>query len=396
MGAGVTRGETAARKTRWRATRQPARGRVAARTTEVTIDRVDAAAYTVPTDFPEADGTLAWNATTLVVVGVAAGGRQGIGFTYASPSTARLIQDLLADVVVGMDALAVTAAWEAMVHAIRNLGRPGICSMAIAAVDAALWDVKAKLLELPLSKLLGEVRAAVPVYGSGGFTSYPLDRLREQLGAWVEEGIPRVKMKIGTRPEDDLARVRTAREAIGPDTELFVDANGAYDRKQALAFAAAFADLGVSWFEEPVTSDDLDGLRLLRDRASAGIEIAAGEYGYDVHYFRRMLDAGAVDVLQADASRCAGITEFLRVGALCRSHSMPLSAHTSPSLHVHAACAVQALRHIEYFHDHVRIEQMLFDGALRPTGGALHRDASRPGIGVEFKRQDAERWRVAI
>lgn len=330
------------------------------------------------------------------MVDVAGGGRQGIGFTYASASTARLIQDLLADVVVGMDALAVTAAWETMVHAIRNLGRPGIASMAIAAVDAALWDLKAKLLGLPLATLLGEVRAAVPIYGSGGFTSYPLDRLREQLGAWVNEGIPRVKMKIGTQPKEDLARVRTARDAIGAGTQLFVDANGAYDRKQALAFAEAFVDCGVSWFEEPVTSDDLDGLRLIRDRAPVAIEIAAGEYGYDIHYFRRMLDAGAVDVLQADASRCAGITEFLRVGALCRSHSMPLSAHTSPSLHVHVGCAVEALRHVEYFHDHVRIEQMLFDGALRPVGGELQRDASRPGLGLELKRRDAERWRVTV
>jgi L-alanine-DL-glutamate epimerase-like enolase superfamily enzyme len=242
--------------------------------------------------------------------------------------------------------------------------------------------------------LLGAVRDAVPVYGSGGFTTYPVARLQEQLGGWVADGIGMVKMKIGTRPEADLDRVRAARAAIGPAAQLFVDANGAYARKQALAFAEAFAELGVSWFEEPVSSDDLAGLRLLRDRAPAGMEIAAGEYGFDLWYFRRMLEAEAVDVLQADASRCAGITGFLRVNALCEARSLPLSAHTSPSLHVHPCCALPQLRHLEYFYDHARIERMLFDGALQPIDGALRPDRSRPGLGLVFKRQDAERWRV--
>jgi L-alanine-DL-glutamate epimerase-like enolase superfamily enzyme len=288
----------------------------------------------------------------------------------------------------------VPGAWEAMVRAVRNQGRPGVCSMAIAAVDAALWDLKAKLLDLSLVALLGAVRDAVPVYGSGGFTTYPVARLQEQLGGWVADGIGMVKMKIGTRPEADLDRVRAARAAIGPAAQLFVDANGAYARKQALAFAEAFAELGVSWFEEPVSSDDLAGLRLLRDRAPAGMEIAAGEYGFDLWYFRRMLEAEAVDVLQADASRCAGITGFLRVNALCEARSLPLSAHTSPSLHVHPCCALPQLRHLEYFYDHARIERMLFDGALQPIDGALRPDRSRPGLGLVFKRQDAERWRV--
>jgi L-alanine-DL-glutamate epimerase-like enolase superfamily enzyme len=358
------------------------------------VERVDVSAYRIPTDAPESDGTYAWQATTLVLVEAKAGGATGVGYSYADTAAAALIRDLLADVVRGRDAMAVPGAWSAMVAAIRNLGRPGVASMAISAVDSALWDLKAKLLGLPLVTLLGAVRDAAPVYGSGGFTSYSIGRLKEQLGGWVAAGIPRVKMKIGTHPGDDLGRVRAAREAIGPNAELFVDANGAYSRKQALAQAERFAELGVSWFEEPVSSDDLDGLRLIRDRAPAGIEIAAGEYGYDLFYFRRMLDAGAVDVLQADATRCAGITGFLRVGALCESHGMPLSAHCAPSLHAHAACSLPGFRHLEYFHDHDRIEHMLFDGALTPVNGALHPDPGRPGLGLEFKRQDAARFAV--
>ncbi len=362
--------------------------------TEATIDRIDVSAYKVPTDAPESDGTMAWDHTTLVVVEVAAGRTNGIGYSYADFSTMSLIRELLAKVVRGRDAMAVSGCWSAMVAAIRNLGRPGIASMAIAAVDTALWDLKARLLDLPLSTLLGAVRDTVPVYGSGGFTSYSIGQLREQLGGWAAAGIPRVKMKIGRHPADDVGRVRAAREAIGPKAELFVDANGAYSRKQALAQADQFAELGVSWFEEPVSSDDLEGLRLLRDRAPAGMDIAAGEYGYDLFYFRRMLEAGAVDVLQADASRCAGITGFLRVGALCESYGLPLSAHCAPSLHVHPACGLPGFRHLEYFHDHDRIEHMLFDGTLTPVDGALRPDLSRPGLGLDFKRQDAARFAV--
>ena len=235
------------------------------------VERVDVSAYRVPTDYPESDGTLRWESTTVVVVELYGGGMKGLGFTYADISTARLIQRTLADVVTGRDALAVPAAWAAMVRAIRNLGRPGIASMAIAAIDSALWDLKARLLDLPLVTLLGAARNGVPIYGSGGFTSYSNEQLQQQLANWVESGIGMVKMKIGTHPERDVERVRAAREAIGPTTRLFVDANGAYCRKQALALAEVFSQYDVSWFEEPVSSDDLAGLHLMRDRGPVGI-----------------------------------------------------------------------------------------------------------------------------
>jgi L-alanine-DL-glutamate epimerase-like enolase superfamily enzyme len=364
------------------------------RDTMIAVEKIDVSAYKIPTDFPEADGTYAWDSTTLVVVEVTAGGTTGLGYTYADTATAQLIKDTLAAVVKGHNAMDVPGCWEAMVHKIRNLGRPGISSMAISAVDVALWDLKARLLDVALVTLLGAVRDAVPVYGSGGFTTYSIEQLQKQLGGWVEQGIPRVKMKIGTHPADDLGRVRAAREAIGPDALLYVDANGAYSRKQALAQAQAFREYGVVWFEEPVSSDDLEGLHLIRDRGPVGMDIAAGEYGYDLWYFRRMLEAEAVDVLQADGSRCCGITGFVRAAALTESRSMDLSAHCAPSLHVPACCAIARLSPIEYFHDHVRIEGMLFEGALTPVDGALHPDRSRPGLGLEFKRPDAERYAV--
>ena len=360
---------------------------------EAPVQELEVASYTVPTDGPEADGTLSWDSTTIVVVHAHAGGEWGVGYTYCDAAAATLVHSKLAGVVEGRDAMAPQAAWEAMVEQIRNVGRPGVSSMAIAAVDVALWDLKARLLGLPLCKLLGMAHDSVPVYGSGGFTSYSLERLAKQLSGWVQEGIPRVKMKVGSEPERDPRRVEAARDAIGPEAELFVDANGAYSRKQALALAERFsAEQRVSWLEEPVSSEDLEGLRLLRDRAPAGMDIAAGEYGDDTPYFMRMLDAEAVDVLQADVTRCAGITELLRVGGLCRARSLPLSLHCGPAIHLHPALALEQLRHLEYFHDHVRIEGMLFDGVCSPVGGALHPDLGRPGIGLELKRADAERY----
>jgi L-alanine-DL-glutamate epimerase-like enolase superfamily enzyme len=363
------------------------------RAAEIPIRALDVSVYRVPTETPESDGTLAWDATTLVTVTCDAGNARGIGFTYADSATARLIVEKLKPLVVGRDALDIRGCWNVMVHAIRNLGRPGICSMAIAAVDNALWDLKARLLDVPLVRLLGQVRTRVPVYGSGGFTSYSDRQLSEQLSSWVEAGIGRVKMKVGREPQRDAARAATARQAIR-DAQLFVDANGAYTRKQALALAEAFADQHVSWFEEPVSSDDLDGLHLLRDRAPAGMDISAGEYGYDLVYFRRMLEAQAVDTLQADATRCAGISGFMQVAALCEAFCVPLSSHCAPSIHAHPCCAATPVCHLEWFHDHVRIESMLFDGALQPEQGALQPDLSRPGLGIDLRTADAKRYAV--
>jgi L-alanine-DL-glutamate epimerase-like enolase superfamily enzyme len=360
------------------------------------IERIAVSAYTIPTDLPESDGTLEWNETTAVVVEAAGGGKRGLGYTFADTATARLIHDKLAPLLIGAGAMAVQASWISMLRSIRNLGRPGIASMAISAVDTALWDLKARVLGVPLLALFGKVRDEIAVYGSGGFTSYSREQLQNQLAGWAKSGIRRVKMKIGREPARDCERVRVARDAVGGDCEIFVDANGAYSRKQALAMAQKFAANGVTWFEEPVSSDDLKGLRLLRDRAPACMDIAAGEYGYDLFYFRRMLDAGAVDVLQADATRCGGYTGFLAVAALCQARLIPLSAHTAPSLHAHVCCAAAPVCHVEYFHDHVRIEQMILDGALKAENGALRPDLSRPGAGIELKRKDAERYAVGF
>jgi L-alanine-DL-glutamate epimerase-like enolase superfamily enzyme len=361
------------------------------------IDSVDVAVYTVPTDAPEADGTLSWNSTTVVMVTVRSGDATGIGWTYGAAACASIVTDTLADVVIGRDVMDVGGAFAAMVMAIRNIGRPGVAGYAISAVDVALWDLKARLLTLPLHRLIGAVRENVPVYGSGGFTTYNDRQLRDQLTHWaIEQRIPRVKIKIGeSRGADtarDLDRIKHAREVIGGHTELFVDANGGYQRKQAIRVINAAAEHDVRWFEEPVSSDDLDGLREIRDAVSA--DVTAGEYGHDIYYFRRMCAAGAVDCLQADVSRCGGITEWLRVAAVAASYGLEISGHCGPHLHAHVAAATPNLRHLEWFHDHVRIESMFFDGTLDPTGGTIRPDTSAPGHGLVFRNADADKHRI--
>ncbi|WGS55246.1 mandelate racemase (plasmid) [Paraburkholderia sp. D15] len=355
-----------------------------------------ASAYRIPTDAPEADGTLAWDATTLVLVEVIAGGATGIGYTYSDASNVALIQHTLAACVLGHDVFEIRAHWQRMQRQVRNLGRSGLAATAVSAIDCALWDLKARLLDMPLVALLGAARECVPLYGSGGFTSYTDARLQEQLASWIErDGCRWVKMKVGSEPLRDPQRVEAARKAIGEDAGLFVDANGALSAREAIKCAHRFAEQNVQWFEEPVSSDDTNGLAFVREHAPPCMDVAAGEYGYTLDDFLYLLAAPSVDVLQADASRCGGITGFLQAAALCDARHVPLSAHCAPALHLHAACAAPRLRHQEWFHDHVRIEAMLFDGAPQARDGAISPDLSRPGCGLEFKHSDAARYLVA-
>jgi L-alanine-DL-glutamate epimerase-like enolase superfamily enzyme len=355
------------------------------------IERIDVRVFTLPTDAPESDGTARWSETTLVLVQAHGAGKVGLGYTYAARAAGALIQQTLARCAVGREVHSPAAVYQAMGRELRNLGRRGLGWMALSAVDAALWDLKARVLGVSLGALLGAVRSHVPVYGSGGFTSYTVDRLQAQLAGWVAEGIPRVKMKVGRDPASDPSRVHAARQAVGEQAELFVDANGAYDRKQALAEGLAFAADRVTWFEEPVSSEDVAGLALIRDRLPAGMEVAAGEYVSVPDSLRPLLEV--LDVVQADMTRCGGVTGLLGVAAICEAWHLPLSLHCGPAQHAPVAVALRPLRHLEWFHDHVRIERMLFDGVAPLAGGALV-PGEVPGNGLVLRENDAARVEV--
>ncbi len=355
------------------------------------ISSVTARAYEVPTDRPESDGTLAWTSTTIVVVDVrAAGGAHGIGWTYCHPAAASVIESKLAEVVTDAGTDDPRTIWPRMIAAVRNLGRHGVVAMAISAVDIALWDLRSRRFDMPVVDLLGRQHDAVPAYGSGGFCTYDPSEVADQLGGWADAGFGAVKMKVARHPEQDPDRLAAARDAIGPDVALMVDANGAFTYQQARRWAQTYRDFGARWYEEPVTSDDVESLRRLRSSVPAGLEISAGEYGWDPWYFRRLLAADAVDCPQADVTRCGGFTGFLAVAGLVEAAHLDLSAHCAPLLSAHAGCATRRFRHMEWFHDHVRIEQRFFDGAPEPQDGCVRPDPDRPGLGVELRTADVE------
>ncbi len=360
---------------------------------EARIESISVRAFSVPTDYPEADGTLEWDSTTMILVEIKAACCVGIGYTYADASAVRLIETLFAPAIHGADPFDIASCWQALTNAARNNGDSGICRMAIAAVDSALWDLKARLLELPLVKLLGMVREQVPCYGSGGFTTYSIDRLCRQLGGWAGEGFTMVKMKIGSEPLDDPARMAAAKEAIGKDVQLFVDANEAFEPAQALRMAGLFPALGVTWYEQPIRHLNLAGMRQLRSRLPAGTELADGEYIYTADDARRIIEAGSADVLMPDATRC-GITGFLQVAALCEVYGLPMSSHCAPSLHVHVCCAIPHLRHIEYFYDHARIEKIFFGEAASAAKGMMKPDLTKPGMGLSLNETAAARFEI--
>jgi L-alanine-DL-glutamate epimerase-like enolase superfamily enzyme len=353
--------------------------------TDSIVERLEVSAHTIPTDEPESDATLEWESTTIIVVQAFTREAIGLGYTYTHDAAVRLIEDKLAPAVRGVDAERdPSSAWHEMGALLRNVGRPGMGFMALSAVDIALWDLRARLLGQPLVDAFGAVRDEAAVYGSGGFTSYSLERLTERFAGWVAQGIPRVKMKVGRSPEDDPARLDAARAAVGGDTELYVDANGGFDRDDAVEWARRYEqEWNISWFEEPVSSADFAGLRHVREHAK--LDVAAGEYGSVPADFRNLLDAQAVDCLQIDVTRCGGYTGFLNAAALAEQYGLEISAHCAPQASAHVCCGIPNFRHIEYFHDHVRVEEELFDGVLTPEDGSLRPDRSRPGHGLELR-----------
>ena len=351
------------------------------------ITGLDVCSYRFPTPEPEADGTLQWDATTAVVVRVHAGDVTGLGWTYSSPAAAAVVTAHLADEVTGRDSDDVGGCFEAMRRACRNLGTKGLVMQAISAVDIALWDLKARSRDVPLAALLGAVREDVPVYGSGGFTTLSREQLSEQIAGWRSAGCRAMKIKIGeawgSRIERDLARVRQLRDEAGAGARLMVDANGGYTVGQARRVGAELDRLGVTWFEEPVSSDDLAGLAAVR--AAVRCDVTAGEYAADSYDAEAL--CGVVDCLQLDATRCGGYTGFLRGAAVAAAHNLQVSAHCAPALHTPVAAATPNLRHVEWFADHARLEPLLVegvpavrDGAMKPNPTAGHGLVLRPDV----------------
>lgn len=353
------------------------------------IEGVRTAVYRFPTPYPEQDGTYDWSATTVVTVEVWADGCAGLGWTYSSPAAASVVEHHLAEALTGRDPLDVTGAYDAMERAGRNVGVPGLYQQAVSAADVACWDLKARILDVALADLLGRFRDSVEVYGSGGFTNQTDEQFAEQVSWWSEHGCRAMKIKIGRDEARDRRRVQRLRELAGPQVELMVDANGAYPVGVARRMGHWLDDAGVTWFEEPVTSDDRQGLGLLRDELR--LDVAAGEYVSRPYDAEDLLPV--VDCLQLDATRCGGYTGFLASAALAEARHRDVSAHCGPSLHAPLVTAVPNLRHIEWFADHARLEPVLLEHAAEPMEGRLQPPPSQTGHGMTIAGT-AEAYRV--
>lgn len=358
------------------------------------IRDIAVAAYTVPTEHPESDGTLAWTSTTVVVVRISAGGHTGLGWSYTSAATGHVIAETLAPVLVGSTAGDIPYLWRAMHRACRNLGTKGLIMHAISAVDIALWDLAGHAAGSAAADLLGRCALDVPAYGSGGFTSMTDAQLDDQVADWKAAGCASMKIKIGqdwgSSVERDLARVGRLRDLAGSEVQLMADANGGYTAGQARRVGAELDDIGVVWFEEPVSSDDLQGLASVR--VAVRCDVAAGEYIADSYDAQAM--CGAVDCLQLDATRCGGYTGWRACAAVAAARNLQVSAHCGAALHAHVAASAPNLRHVEWFADHARVDALLFDGVPPVAGGRLPASRAAHGHGMTL-RPESSRWRVS-
>ena len=343
------------------------------------VTALDTAVYTIPTDAPEADGTLAWDKTTMVLVTARAGGEQGLGWSYTSRAAAAVVGELLAGTVTGRDAFDVAGAAEAMARQVRNVGRPGIAAMAISAVDIALWDLKARRAKLPLWRLLGGFDPRVPCYAGGIDLDLSVEALLRQTDDNLSRGFRAIKMKVG-RPDlaADVARVKAMRAHLGEGFPLMADANMKWTVEEAIRAARALQPYDLTWLEEPIIPDDVAGhARIL---AAGGVPIAAGENLRSLWEFKNYIVAGAVSYPEPDATNCGGVTSFMKIARLAEAFNLPVTSHGAHDITVHllAACPNRSYLEAHGFGLDRYIEHpLVLEGGMAPA-------PVLPGHGVSF------------
>jgi L-alanine-DL-glutamate epimerase-like enolase superfamily enzyme len=307
-----------------------------------------------------------------------------------------VIQRVLKPALVGQDPLCIEKLWDDMFWRVRGFGRKGVAFCAISAVDIALWDLKAKLFGVPLYRLLGPYTDRVPIYGSGGWTSYSeAELVREQTG-YVERGIPRVKMKVakdfGHAEAEDVQRLKAVRKAVGDEVEIYVDANNGYYAKQAIGMARHLADYNVKWFEEPVLADDIAGLAAIA--RAIDIPVATGEHEYTRYGFKELIAQGGADIVQPDVGRVGGVTEWMKVAHLAHAFNLPVAPHAVQLVHLHLACCTPNLKVVECLGTADETDRLWYTEFPEQRDGYWSPYPDRPGLGLELSPEAIRKYAV--
>jgi L-alanine-DL-glutamate epimerase-like enolase superfamily enzyme len=318
------------------------------------------------------------------------------GFGVGTPIARDVIERVLKPLLVGQDPLCIEKLWDDMFWRVRGYGRKGVAFCAISAVDIALWDLKAKLFGVPLYRLLGPYTDRVPIYGSGGWTSYSeAELVREQTG-YVERGIPRVKMKVakdfGRSEREDIKRLAAVRKAVGDNVEIYVDANNGYYAKQAIGMARHLAEYDVKWFEEPVLADDISGLAAIA--RAIDIPVATGEHEYTRYGFKSLIAEGGADIVQPDVGRVGGVTEWMKVAHLASAFNLPIAPHAVQLVHLHLACCIPNLKVVEYLGTAEEGDRIWYTEFPEQRDGYWSPYPDRPGLGLELSPEAVRRYAV--
>jgi len=323
-------------------------------------------------------------------------GIEGLGTSAGSTAVQAVVEDSLKEVLIGEDPFNIEKLWNLMFWTVRGVGRKGIAFCAISALDIALWDLKAKALNLPLYRLLGPYTDTVPVYGSGGWTNFSESELVAEQVGYVERGFPRVKMKVGKdfgmSEDEDVKRLAAVRKAVGDDVEIYVDANNGYYAKQAIRMSQIFEQFDVKWFEEPVLADDIEGLSVISQ--STTIPVATGEHEYTKYGFKELISRGGADIVQPDIGRVGGVTEWMKVAHIAHGFNLPVAPHAYQLIHLHVACATPNLKVVEYLGVSDQSDRVWYTEFPEPVNGMWSPYPDRPGLGLELDPDVVKKFKV--
>ncbi|MDP2242077.1 MAG: mandelate racemase/muconate lactonizing enzyme family protein [Burkholderiales bacterium] len=365
-----------------------------------TIQSISVSVARVPLDTVTSFATRTVSARDYCLVKVrSTAGIEGIGFCYVGSAGGRIaqvaVEELLAPRLIGQESLRVEGLWQEMYAESLLQGRAGSVMRGISILDTALWDLNAHTAKLPLHLYLGaNVTERVPAYASGGYylAGKTPKKLGDEMASYVKAGFKAVKMKVGRlSPAEEEARVRAAREAVGPDVHLMLDANNAWsDVPTALAYVRRFEAYDPYWIEEPFGPDDIDGHAKLAELTP--IVVATGEIGYGRWYHKELLDKRGAEILQTDACVCGGITEWKRIATMAAGYGVTLCPHWFHDVHAPLVAATPNARYVEFFiDDQVLNFRRLIDKQLKFKNGDLILHQT-PGLGFDFDEKAVKKY----